>query len=140
MPDYDGDLLPGLTIKSSNGDDSGDSRRSQTWRYPLAGPLVLNGPVSLHLSSSRRRQRRGLRVPLRLHGRRRELHADRIRQRVGRLLDGLAAVGVARHLARHREPHAAAGHELRLRLYIGQGDQAVAMTGDFPSSLTLTVP
>ena len=36
VPDYDGDLAPGLTIKSSNGDDTGDSRRSQTWRYPLA--------------------------------------------------------------------------------------------------------
>ena len=34
----------------------------------------------------------------------------------------------------------AVGHELRLRAYSGSGDQSVAMTGDLPSSLTLTVP
>ena len=52
VPDYDGNLLPGLTVKGSNGDDSGDAQRSQTWRYPLPGGLVLDGPVVLHLTSS----------------------------------------------------------------------------------------
>jgi hypothetical protein len=33
-----------------------------------------------------------------------------------------------------------AGHELRLGLYVTQGDQWVAMTAAYPSSLTLTVP
>ena len=34
----------------------------------------------------------------------------------------------------------AAGHELRLRLYVGNGDQLIAMTAALPSSLTLTEP
>ena len=33
-----------------------------------------------------------------------------------------------------------AGHELRVRLLVGQGDQWVAMTAALPSSLTLTIP
>ena len=52
VPDYDGDFLAGLTLKSSNGADTGDARRSQTWRSVLAAPLVLQGPVTLHLASS----------------------------------------------------------------------------------------
>ena len=34
----------------------------------------------------------------------------------------------------------AAGHELRVRLYVGSGDQRVAMTAGLPTSLTLTTP
>ena len=33
-----------------------------------------------------------------------------------------------------------AGHELRLRVYSGSGDQWIAMTAGLSSSLTLTVP
>jgi hypothetical protein len=33
----------------------------------------------------------------------------------------------------------AAGHELRLRLYVGHGDQWVAMTAALPSSLSLSI-
>ena len=34
----------------------------------------------------------------------------------------------------------AAGHELRVRLYAGNGDQRVALAADLPTSLTFTTP
>ena len=50
VPDYDGDLAEGLTIKSADGKSTiADPRKSQTWRWPLASALVLAGPVTLHL-------------------------------------------------------------------------------------------
>ena len=130
----------GLTVKGSNGDDSGDAQRSQTWRYPLPGGLVLNGPVVLHLTSSGS----GNNVD---YG----YLYDCLAGGAGCVQIGhgsttwsgsLLGLGwVSNDVSLGTVSHTLlAGHELRLRIYSGSGDQAVAMTGDFPSSLTLTVP
>ena len=107
MPDYDGDLLPGLTIKSSNGDDTGDARRSQTWRRPLAGPLVLNGPVTLHLSSAQ--SGNGTAYAYLYDCTAGGASCTQIGY--GTVSDnpwnGLLSWGRPRHLARRRQPHAA---------------------------------
>lgn len=53
VPDYDGDLSPGLTIEKSGGSESeAGPAKSQEWVYAPAAPLVLNGPVSLQLWST----------------------------------------------------------------------------------------
>jgi hypothetical protein len=140
VPDYDGDLLPGLTIKSSNGDDTGDARRSQTWRWAFPGVLVLNGPVALHLTS---RQSGGASAFAYLYdctagG------ATCTQIGFGSISDnpwnGLLSWGEHNLSLGAVNRTLAAGHELRLRLYVGNGDQQVALAGDLASTLTLTVP
>ncbi len=140
VPDYDGDLFPGLTIKSSDDSDSGDARRSQTWRYPLASALVLNGPVVLHLTSSGH----GTNVAGAYLYDCTAGGASCTKIGFGSLSShGLLGLGIwVSHditvgTVNRTLP---AGHELRLRLYSGSGDMWVAMTGDLPSTLTLTVP
>ncbi|HEY3614745.1 MAG TPA: Ig-like domain-containing protein, partial [Gaiellales bacterium] len=140
VPDYDGNLLAGLTIKGSNGSDSGDAQRSQTWRYPLPGGLVLDGPVVLHLTSSGNGSNvdYGYLYDCTAGG----ASCTQIGSGSTTWSGGILGLGwvsndvglgtVNRTLA--------AGHELRVRVYSGSGDQAFAMTGDLPSSLTLTVP
>ena len=140
VPDYDGDLLPGLTIKSSNGDDTGDARRSQTWRWPLAGALVLNGPATLHLTSAQSGNGTAYAYLYDCTAGGASCTQIGYGTRLGQPLERPPVVGRARHLARRRQPHAAPGHELRVRLYAGNGDQRVALAGDLPTSLTLTTP
>jgi putative nucleotidyltransferase with HDIG domain len=140
VPDYDGDLAPGLTIDSSNGDDTGDARRSQTWRYPLASPLVLNGPVTLHLSSA---QSGGASAYAYIYdctagG------ASCTQIGFGSVSDnpwnGLLQWGQHDISLGTVNRTLAATHELRMRLYAGGGDQRVALTLQHPTSLTLTTP
>jgi hypothetical protein len=51
--DYDGDGDPGLTIDKSDGKETNsDPDEQQTWVYPVAAALVLNGPLTLDLWSS----------------------------------------------------------------------------------------
>jgi putative nucleotidyltransferase with HDIG domain len=143
VPDYDFDLAPGLTIKSSDGKDKGEAAKSQTWRYPLASPLTLNGPVTLHLSS-------------------RQPGAPGDGTAYAYLYDCTAGGATCTQIASGQlaakpwnglgqwaqhdftvgtvNRTLAAGHELRLRLYVGQGDQWIAMTAALPTSLTLTTP
>ena len=139
MPDYDGDLLAGLTIKSSNGTDTGDAQRSQTWRYPLPGGLVLNGPAVLHLTSSGNGNNVDYAYLYDCTAGGASCTQIGSGSRTWRRPVGLGWVSndVSLGTVNHTLP---AGHELRLRLYSGSGDQAVSMTGDLPSSLTLTVP
>jgi hypothetical protein len=146
VPDYDGDLLPGLTIKSSDGKDKGEARKSQTWRWPLAAPLVLNGPVTVHLSSSDANSKGtayaylydctagGATCTQVGYG---SVSANpwNLGILAGLLFWGhhdVSLGAVSRTLP--------AGHELRVRLYVGDGDQNVAMTAALPTSLELTVP
>ena len=140
VPDYDGDLFPGLTIKSSNGSDTGDPARSQTWRYPLASGLVLNGPVVLHLASSGS----GSNVSYAYLYDCTAGGATCTQIGFGsKTFSGLLGLGfwtsndITVGTVNRTLP---AGHELRLRLYSGSGDQWVAMTAGLPSSLTITVP
>jgi putative nucleotidyltransferase with HDIG domain len=140
VPDYDGDLFPGLTIKGSNGSDTGDPQRSQTWTYPVAGGLVLNGPVVLHLTSSGS----GSNVS---YAYLYDCTAGGVTcTQIGfgtKTFNGLLGLGfwtsndITVGTVNRTLP---AGHELRLRLYSGSGDQWVAMTAGLPTSLTLTVP
>ena len=140
VPDYDGDLAPGLTIKSSDGMDRGEARKSQTWRYPLATALVLDGPVTLHLSSYRNGDGTA-------YGYLYDCTAGGVsctQIGFGRVSDnswnGLLTWGRHDLSLGTVNRTLIAGHELRLRLYVGQGDQWVAMTAALPSSLTLTIP
>ena len=138
VPDYDGDFLSGLTLKSSNGADTGNALRSQTWRSVLAAPLVLQGPVTLHLSSSGTGSNTayvylydctaGGAVCTQIAFNSLTSHSW---LGLG-AMDDISVGTVNRTLA--------AGHELRVRLYSGIGDQWVAMTQSLPSYLTLTVP
>ena len=53
VPDYETDGNPGLSIKSSNGNESTtDPEKFKAWAYPTIAPLVLNGPVTLRLWST----------------------------------------------------------------------------------------
>jgi hypothetical protein len=53
VPDYDGDLKPGLTIKASDGDENNsDPAEWQEWEDTGASSLSLNGPVTLQLWST----------------------------------------------------------------------------------------
>ena len=140
VPDYDGDLLPGLTIRSSNGDDTGNASRSQTWRYPLASGLVLNGPATLHLTSS---QSGGATAYAYLYdctagG------ASCTQIGYGSVSDdpwnGLLSWGEHDISLGAVNRTLASGHELRVRIYVGNGDQRVALAADLPTSLTLTTP
>ena len=140
VPDYDGDLAPGLTIKSSNGGDTGDARRSQTWRYPLASALVLNGPVTLHLTSSQSGNATAYAYlyDCTAGG------ASCSQVGYGSVSDnpwnGLLQWGQHDISLGAQNRTLAAGHELRVRLYAGNGDQRVALASDLPTSLTLTTP
>ena len=140
VPDYDGDFFSGLTLKSSNGADTGNAQRSQTWRSQLASPLVLQGPVTLHLSSSGTGSNTAY---VYLY----DCTAG------GAVCTQIAFNSLTSHdwlglglWAEHEisvgtvNRTLPAGHELRLRLYSGIGDQWVAMTQSLPSYLTLTVP
>ena len=140
VPDYDGDLLPGLTIWSSSGADTGNAQRSQTWRYPLASALVLNGPITLHLSSS------GIGAGTAYAylydctaggASCAEISSASVSDNPWNGLLSWAqhdiSVGTVNQTL-------AAGHELRVRLYVGQGTQHVAMTAALPSFLSITVP
>jgi hypothetical protein len=101
---------------------------------------VLNGPVSLHLSSSASGSATafaylydcsagGVGCVLIAHG-----------SLTDHAWNGLLSWGqhdIAIGSVNRTLP---AGHELRLGLYVSHGDQWVAMTAGLPSSLTLTVP
>jgi putative nucleotidyltransferase with HDIG domain len=143
VPDYDNNLSPGLTIKSSDGKDNPDPAKAQTWRFPLSSSLTLNGPVTLHLSSIQTGSpgdgtayaylydctAGGVSCTQIAFGR----LADKPWNSLGVWAQHDITVGtVSRTLP--------AGHELRLRLYVGQGDQWIAMTAALPTSLTLTLP
>jgi hypothetical protein len=141
VPDYDGDLAQGLTIKSSDGKlSNNDPRRSQTWRWPLASALVLNGPVTLHLSSHGFGD--GTAYAYLFDCTAGGASCTQISQ--GTLADnswnGLLSWGQHDISVGTVNRTLPAGHELRVRLLVGRGDQWVAMTAGLPSSLTLTVP
>ena len=140
VPDYDGDIFAGLTLKSSNGQDSGDARRSQTWRSVLASPLVLQGPVTLHLSSSGS----GSNVAYVYLYDCTAGGASCTQIAYNSLTShGLLGLGfwtqndISVGTVNRTLP---TGHELRVRLYSGSGDSWVAMTASLPTYLELTVP
>jgi hypothetical protein len=140
VPDYDSDFQPGLTIKSGNGHDFGDARKSQTWRFPFPGGAVLNGPVTLHLWSS------GSGFA--------GMYAYLYDYTAGGSCTQIASGSLQTHnwfglgggFAEHDvtvgsvSRTVTAGHELRIGLYVSSGDQWVAMTAAFPSSLELSIP
>jgi putative nucleotidyltransferase with HDIG domain len=140
VPDYDGDLQPGLTIKSSNGEDTGDARRSQTWRWPLAGGMVLNGPATLHLTS----QNSGNATAYAYLYDCTAGGASCTQIGYGSVSDnpwnGLLQWGEHDISLGTVNRTLVPGHELRVRIYVGSGDQRVALAGDLPTSLTLTTP
>ena len=140
VPDYDGDFIPGLTVKSSDGKDHGDARKSQTWRWPLASALVLNGPVTLHLSSDASGKGRAYVYLYDCTAGGASCTLISFGQLSDNTWNGLLSWGQHDISVGTVNRTLAAGHELRVRLYVGDGDQYVAMTAALPSSLTLTTP
>ena len=143
VPDYDNDLAPGLTIKSSDGNDKGEAAKSQTWRYPLASPLTLNGPVTVHLSSTQAGAPGDGTAYAYLYD------CTASGATCTQIAYGTLAANPWNGLAQWAQHDItvgtvnrtlATGHELRLRLYVGKGDQWIAMTAALPTSLTLTLP
>jgi hypothetical protein len=143
VPDYDNDLAAGLTIKSSDGKDSGEPAKSQTWRYPLASPLTLNGPVTLHLSSTQPGAPGDGTAYAYLYdctaggASCTRIAAGQLAAKPWNSLAQWAQHDITIGTVNRTLP---AGHELRVRLYVGQGDQWIAMTAALPTSLTLTTP
>ena len=143
MPDYDFDLAPGLTIKSSDGKDKGEAAKSQTWRYPLATPLTLNGPVTLHLSSTRPGGTGDSTAYVYLYDCTAggatcvQIAYGTLAAKPWNAFGQWAQHDITVGSVNRTLP---AGHELRLRLYVGQSDQWIAMTAALPTSLTITTP
>ncbi|MDX6631087.1 MAG: hypothetical protein QOH00_3333 [Gaiellales bacterium] len=140
VPDYDGDLAQGLTIKSSDGKNTiTDPHKAQTWRWPLASPLVLAGPVTLHLSSygSGGGTAFVYLFDCTALGACTQISSGTLSDNTwnGSLSWGQHDISVG--TVNRTLP---AGHELRVRLLVGHGDQWVAMTATLPSSLSLTIP
>jgi hypothetical protein len=140
VPDYDGDLAEGLTIKSSDGKNTiTDPQKAQTWRWPLASALVLAGPVTLHLSSHGSGDGRAF-VYLSdctALGACTQISSGTLSDSTWNGLLSWGQHDISVGTVNRTLP---AGHELRVRLLVGQGDQWVAMTAALPSSLTLTIP
>ncbi len=146
VPDYDGDSKPGLTIKSSDGDDDNeDPREIRAWGYTTSSALVLNGPVTLELWSTIEDFRTG-----------RDGHP------YAYLYDcapgGIVCVKIAQNDVHfnnwnlgtanwmHRsitigsvDRTIAANRVLKIVLLFKHDDLWVAMTGGYPSGLTLTL-
>ena len=146
VPDHDGDLAPGLTIKASDGDESNsDPLEWQDWVRSVPAPLVLNGPVTLQLWSS-----------IALFESNRSGHPYvylydcaaggtscvriaatdvQVNQWNGLLstwvFKEITVGSVARTIP--------AGRELRVRLLFKQADLWLAMTAGYPSALVVTL-
>ena len=145
VPDYDGDGDQGLTIKSSDGrENENDPAKYQIWRYVLATPLQLNGPVALQLWSTSK-----------------DFRTDKDAHPHLYLYDcaagGTACTKLAETDVHFRDWNGstanwvyheitigsvnrsiAAGRELRIRLLVQHNDVWVAMTAAYPSALLIT--
>jgi hypothetical protein len=146
VPDYDGDLVPGVTIqKSGGGESETDPAKRQEWVYAPAAPLILSGPVSLQLWST-----------VELFSVKRDAHPHIY------LYDCAAGGGGCVKLAEN-DVHVkdwnglvpnwmyrdvtigsvtrtiATGRELRVRLLVAHNDLWVAMTSAYPSALSITL-
>ena len=132
VPDYDGDLQQGLTIKSGDGKDKGEAQEVADLALASGEPARAQRPgdaASLELSQ---REGHGVRLSLRLHRGRSGVHADRVRNALRQLLERPPHVGAARHLGRHREhdagcrARAAAAALRRRRRSVGRDDRRAA--------------
>ena len=136
---------PGLTIKSSGGSENeNDPAKYQIWRYVLATPLQLNGPVALQLWSTSK-----------------DFRTDKDAHPHLYLYDcaagGTACTKIAETDVHFRDWNGstanwvyheitigsvnrsiAAGRELRIRLLVHHEDVWVAMTAAYPSALQIT--
>ena len=143
-PDHDGDLSPGLTIKASDGDEvNTDPAEWQDWVYSGA-PLALTGPVVLQLWST---------VPLFTLGRDAHVYVYLYDCQN----DGSNCVKIAENDALvsswnllpswvyHEFPlgsvsrNIPGSHELRVKILFGLEDMWIAMSGTYPSALSVTV-
>jgi hypothetical protein len=147
VPDYDADLLPGLTIEKSDGKETiTDPAKRQEWVYVPSSPLVLNGPVRLGLWSTIEA------FALSKEGR---LYAYLYDCAAG----GSACVKLAETDVRIKDWNGlipdwvyheftvgsvnttiGVGRELRIRLLFNSHNLWVAMTAGYPSALMLTTP
>lgn len=146
VPDYDGDLSPGLTIEKSGGSESdAGPAKSQEWVYAPAAPLVLNGPVSLQLWSTVA----GFMLSKDAHPHiylydcavggvgcvkiaQNDVHVDNWNGLVPDWVYRDVTIGsVARTIG--------VGRELRVRLFVRHQDLWVAMTSAYPSGLSITL-
>ena len=128
---------PGPDHQIERRPDLGDASKSQTWRFPFAGALALNGPVDAPSLQQRQRARTyaylydctaGGAAP-------RSPTAPSPNNWIGLGLGSQHDVTVGS--VNRTLP---AGHELRIGLYVTSGDEWVAMTSSFPSSLEPSVP
>jgi hypothetical protein len=145
VPDWDGDGNPGLTIRHGKNENETDGRKFQEWTAPA--PLAVDGPVRLQLWST---------ISL-LALLDKSVHpyvwlydCDASLASCTKLLEtdihvdnwtGLLGGWVYRELALGSVTHVfAPGRVLRLRVMFEHRDVWVALTGEYPSSLELTLP
>jgi hypothetical protein len=146
VPDYDADGDPGLSIKESSGSEfTLDPRRIKAWTYTTSAPLVLNGPVTLRLWSTianfdTNRQGHpyvylydcslGGIVCIKIA--QNDVHVNNWNGNVSNWIYRTVTIGsVSRTIA--------PGRTLKVVLLFKHRDLWLAMTGAYPSSLTLTV-
>jgi hypothetical protein len=146
VPDFDGDGKPGLTIKHGNGDeDENDPKKWHGWVYPVASPLVLNGPVGLRLWSTVKdfALNKDVHPYLYLYDcaaggtgcvliTSNDMQVNHWNGLLGGwVLHTLTVGSVTRTIP--------AGRELRVKLLVGRHDIWVALTANYPTALKLTV-
>jgi hypothetical protein len=146
VPDWDGDddTDPGLTIESSGGGFSeSDPRKRQDWISPA--PAAVDGPVVLHLTGAVDFFDLNKDVhphvylddcAVTLASCTRLLETD-VHINPWSLLGGWASHDIALGPLTHTF---APGRVLRMRLLIGHDDFWIALTGEHPSWLELTLP
>ncbi len=145
VPDLDGDGNPGLTIKSSGGgENESDPLKVQTWTYVIPSTIQLNGPVTLHLYATPKNFDDDDKVHPHVYLydcdaggsctkiAENDVHVDEWNDEATTWTERSITVGsVARTIA--------AGRELRLKLLVQHTDTWLALTGDYPSGLELTL-
>ncbi len=145
VPDYDSDSDQGLTIQSSNGNENENNPdKYQIWRYALAAPLQLNGPLTLQLWSTSKdfRTDKSVHPHIYLYDcagggtactkiAETDVHFNDWNGSTANWVYHEITIGsVNRSIA--------AGRELRVRLLMQHEDVWVAMTAAYPSALHIT--
>jgi hypothetical protein len=145
VPDWDGDGDPGLFVKSSGGgENESDPLKWQDWLAPA--PAAVNGPVTLHLEASARdfALKKDLHPHVYLYDCNNALTNCTLILAADVHISGwsgLLATWVDRDVPLGPLSHTfLPGRVLRMKLLVGHSDVWVALTGERPSWLELTLP
>ena len=119
--------LPGLTIESSNSDDTGDRPPLPDLALPVRRPARAQRPGHAPSHEQRQWQCHRLCVSLRLHGRRGDVRRSAYGSVSDNPWNGLLQWGEHDISLGAVNRTLAPGRELRVRIYAGSGDQRVAL-------------